>query len=130
LLQGWHTVVLTHPPCLLPSRRASASTPRSPRRCGWSLPRRTPRWPRASWWAPPTPARLSPPPYLSSSPGSPVSTGPGSPEGAPRGTPTCHHSSASRSGGGRRPDSPPSSFPSGKHLIQGMRCHAELRAWM
>lgn len=61
------------PPCLLPSRRASASTPRSPRRCGWSSPRPTPRWPRASWWAPPTPARPSPTPYLSSSPESPVS---------------------------------------------------------
>lgn len=85
--RGRHAAVLAHPPCLLPSRRASASTPRSPRRCGWSSPRRTPRWPKASWWAPPTPARLSPPPYLSSSPGSPVSIGPGSPEGAPRGPP-------------------------------------------
>uniref|UniRef100_A0A8C3BW03 Uncharacterized protein n=1 Tax=Cairina moschata TaxID=8855 RepID=A0A8C3BW03_CAIMO len=57
--------------CLAP--QASASTPRSPRRCGWSSPRPTPRWPRASWWAPPTPARPSPTPYLSSSPESPVS---------------------------------------------------------
>lgn len=85
--RGRHAAVLAHPPCLLPSCRASALTPRSPRRCGWSSPRRTPRWPKASWWAPPIPARLSPPPYLSSSPGSPVSTSPGSPDGALRGPP-------------------------------------------
>lgn len=81
----------------LPSRRASASTLRSPRRCGWSLLRPTPRWPRASWWAPQTPARHSPLPYLSSSPASPVSTSPSSPEGAPcHIPPTSHCGSASR----------------------------------
>lgn len=74
LLRGRHAAALAHPPRLLPSRRASASTPRSRRRCGWSSPRPTPRWPRTSWWAPQIPAPLSPPPYLSSSPGSPVST--------------------------------------------------------
>lgn len=47
--------------------RGSGLIQRSPRPWGWSSPRPTPRWPRTSWLAPPTPLRPSRAPGHSSS---------------------------------------------------------------